>query len=295
MEKLKFLTFLVIFGLFFMIKLVEVQGEQTYDWWDPFRNLQTELTRPPENLIEFLVSFGIPQEIASSWPLLFIYVVVPIATFAIVLEAVMVRTIIVEMMGFKIFRGWRGWVFVLLVILFLIPTGLVGAFAMWLYASAGILVIYGFAALLFINIVKKFVSGATSKAIVSAVLLILAVVILSFLVPGLAIFIGFIGFFLVLYPDIKTMLKPVTVASVEKTEEKAAQDLWSEWQQIVGPFVARKIIPGEYISDMTQKAMKIVENVKFGSMGIAEARREFEIMRKKLETTENERRKLYGL
>jgi hypothetical protein len=178
MKKIKLLIFFLIL-LVFLIKPVYAQD----DWFSGWKNLVSgQLGPTPDFLVNFLKNFGLPEEILVDWGGIIFYIIIPILTFAIVLKAVMIEEVIVNMMGFRTFEGWKGWVLVLLIVLFLFPTGLVGMFAMWLYAAAGIFVVYGFGALLIINIVKKFIPSGSPRMIFGIFAGVLVCVFLSFFV-----------------------------------------------------------------------------------------------------------------
>jgi hypothetical protein len=96
----------------------------------------------PSDLANLLESFGVPRELSIDYGLLLIYVIVPMITFIIILKAILVDQVMVNLS--PSFSGAMGWIFCILVIIFLLPTGLIGAVAMMLYALSGIVVIYGF-------------------------------------------------------------------------------------------------------------------------------------------------------
>jgi len=111
----------------------------------------------PSDFANLLESFGIPRGLSVDYGLLLIYIIVPMITFIIVLKAILVDQIMVNLS--PSFSGAMGWIFCILVIIFLLPTGLIGAVAMMLYALSGIVVIYGFGFLILMETFNYFTRG----------------------------------------------------------------------------------------------------------------------------------------
>ncbi len=156
---------------------------------------------PPDALIGFLNYFGVPEDILVGWGGIFYYIIIPLATFALVLKAILVEEIMVNTMKLETFRDWRGWLFILLILGFLLPTGLVGMTAMWLYASAGILVIYGFGALLLMAVIQKLTYMRGGRDYYTLVIGVIVAALVAAFIPnvgivlaGLAIFMSIVGY-----------------------------------------------------------------------------------------------------
>lgn len=148
----------------------------------------------PQSLEDFLLNFGFTTNFLSAegWGGVLYFIIIPLLTFAIVLKAILIDEIITGMMGFSQFQDWKGWAFVLLILGFLVPTGILGMAAMWLYASAGIFVVYGFGALLILSVARRFFITNFGVAVAAGVT-ILIVVIISFIFPQIAIIVAPLG------------------------------------------------------------------------------------------------------
>lgn len=147
----------------------------------------------PTKFRDFLAVFGIPTEITEYWEMFIFFMLIPIATFALVIHSILIQEIIVNTMNLQAFAYWKGWIFTLLIIIFLLPTGILGRFAMWLYASAGILTVYGFGTLLIIGVADRLLLSVTGAWYWGSIGAVLVGVILAFFVPVFGILIGFLG------------------------------------------------------------------------------------------------------
>jgi hypothetical protein len=268
MKKIKLLIFFLIL-LVFLAKPVYAQPEKVWE------NIQNFIGEPPELLVNFLKGFGLPEEVLIDWGLIILYIIIPILTFAIVLKAIMVDEVIGRLMGLKTFKGWKGWAFVLLIILFLFPTGLVGMVAMWLYAAAGILVIYGFGALLIVGIITKLAPGVRGRWLAGLVITIFAFIGLSLFNPIFAITIGILGILMTLgsYSKRKYLKIGEPYEEARKRGEDVTMEIYSildkYWEKIPdaqkgsasseGKKLIRRAFAGEFSEEEIEKEIKSFE------------------------------------
>lgn len=148
----------------------------------------------PMALVRWLEMFGIPEEITVNWGAIVFFIIVPMATFSLVIKYVLVDEIIVNTMKISKFSGFGGWLFVFLIVFFLLPSGILGRAAMWLYASAGILTVYGFGALLVIGVLDKFILPyMPGKWYLAPLIITFLGIVFTMLVPWFGIIIGILG------------------------------------------------------------------------------------------------------
>ncbi len=278
MRKVKLLIFFLLFLVFFS-RIVYAQNIS--DWFGAWRQQISQWIGPtPEYLVNFLEGFGIPKEITADWRGIIFFIIIPILTFSLVLKGIMIDEVVVNMMGIRTFEGWKGWIFVLLIVLFLFPTGLVGMFAMWLYAAAGILVIYGFGALLIIGVITRLAPGIKGKWLGGLVLSIFALIFLSFINPGFAIIIGILGILMSLSSYRKT--KYLKIGEPYKEEKRMGQDITMEISNIIETY-RNKLSPTSYQSLQLEGKM-IVRRAYEGELSQEEIDKIIKNFEKKVKT-----------
>jgi len=247
--KLKLVSLLFLF-LLLLLPIVHAQNDDEEGglgagFLDFFKGFQT-----PTSLVDFLKNFGITEEISINWGGLIFFIIVPMLTFMIVLKAILVDSVIVGAMRLNTFRGWKGWIFVLLIIIFLFPTQILGMFAMWLYAAAGILVIYGFGALLIIAVIKRLIPGVKGRALGGIIAAVIIGIFLAFFNPAFGFIIAILGIAMGIGGFVKK--KGVGFLSPYRESEQMGVDaanrlttLWNQYERDIPPGAAKTEVIAE--------------------------------------------------
>lgn len=262
-KKILALFFAFSFILFISVAFAADDGFFS-SWQTASQSFQT-----PDLLVNFLTYFGIPKEITVNWGGILYYIIIPMLTFAIVLKTILIDTIVVDTIGIRTFRGWKGWLFVLLIISFLAPTGILGMTAMWLYATAGILVVYGFGALLIMGVVSRLIYRRTGAPFYGLVAGVIISALLALFIPGVGIVLAILGILMAIVGYSRTK----KIGFAELPEEKQNElDFSDQIESIIRKHLVDKEIPSRYHDAYIKDAREIKGELNSGMITLEQAK-----------------------
>ena len=235
----------------------------------------------PNELVNFLTYFGVPSDVLVGWGGLVFYIIIPFLTFAIILKAILIDEIIVNTMKLTQLGGRKGWILIVLILGFLFPTGIVGAMAMWLYAVAGIMVVYGFGALLILAVIQRLTYKRTGGGIIALSLGIIIAALAAVFIPQAGVLIAILSTIMAVYGFSRTR-------NITKFGD-LADDKWKDLnysdtiKRDIEQELKKKGIRGQSRNEFISVAKNIASDLRAGIISISGAKQRVARLKKDID------------